>query len=181
MTPLEWAVVAILVALAMIATATIAARSRSAFRNANDVVPGVRSPAPASWAGSHTPEARLHRRLRDAVTSVRLAAPDGADSPFRATIEREALAIDERLVAVAALAERVRAEPLAQVTQAVDALEDAVATLVTTMDRGGQVVPRALADVTEHLQLLHEARVEVDELSALPPSPEAGGTSQGPP
>ena len=48
----------------------------------------------------------------------------------RVSLEQHALAVDERLVAVAALPERVRDEPLAGVSAAVDAVEAAVASLV---------------------------------------------------
>ncbi len=36
-------------------------------RAQGQIVPGAASTAPASWAGAHTPEAKLHRRLGDAV------------------------------------------------------------------------------------------------------------------
>ena len=165
MSPLELAVL-ITVILAVIGAVALAVKSKSSYRAANDVVPGVTSPAPASWAGSHTPEARLHRRLRDAVAALRAATPSGGDAttePFRSTVEREALALDERLVAVAALPDRVKADPLEQVTSAVEALEDAAAVLATSLGSGPQALPRAVADVTERLRLLGEARVELDE------------------
>lgn len=156
---------AILALLVVIAVVAVAARSRSSYRAANQVVPGVKTSAPAAWAGAHTPEARLHRRLRDAVTALRAAAPDGGDAttaPFRTSVEREALALDERLVAVAALPERVRTEPLAEIAAAVDALEEAAAVLATSMAGGDDPLQRDVADVTERLRLLSEARAELD-------------------
>lgn len=184
MTPLvvAAAVIALLVVIGMVA---LAARSRSAYRAANEVVPGVKTSAPASWAGAHTAEARLHRRLRDAVTALRAASPDAggsAASPFRSSVEREALALDERLVAIAALPERVRAEPLAEITAAVGALENAAAVLATSMSSGDDPLQRDVADVTERLRLLAEARAELDASweqrtgAAAPPEP---GTSDG--
>jgi hypothetical protein len=164
MTPLELTTL-VLAVLAVIGVAAAAIRNRAVFRASNEVVPGVTSPAPESWAGSHTAEARLHRRLRDAVRAVRAAAPSGdetATGPFRTSVEQEALALDERLVAIAALPQRVRGTPLQEITLAVDALEDAAAQLVTHMRAESQGVPQALADVTERLQFLAEARAELD-------------------
>lgn len=187
MTPLELAAL-IAAVLAVLWAVALAVRSRRKFRAANDVVPGVKSPAPSSWAGSHSPEARLHRRLRDAVAAVRAAAPAGGDTamtaPFRDSLEREALALDERLVAVAALPERVRGEPLEQLEGAVEALEDAAAVLTTSMGSGPQGLPRTVADMSERLRLLGEARIEVDqayseEITHLMSAPE-GTTDQTP-
>ncbi|HET7722060.1 MAG TPA: hypothetical protein VFK43_18960, partial [Acidimicrobiales bacterium] len=88
--------------------------------------------APAEWAGAHTPEARLHRRLRDAMAAVRAnpAMEDAFMMDARVSLEQQALAVDERLIAVAALPEGVRNEPLSSVAAAVDAVEAAVAALV---------------------------------------------------
>ncbi len=51
--------------------AYVALRNAQDFSDANEVVPGVPTSAPKAWAGAHTPEARLHRRLRDAVMASR--------------------------------------------------------------------------------------------------------------
>ena len=56
-------------------------RSRKDFAEQNEVVPGVASPAPASWAGAHTPEAKLHRRLKEAVAAA-LAIPSVTEPRF---------------------------------------------------------------------------------------------------
>lgn len=50
------------------------------------LIPGVPTNAPASWAGSHDPEARMHRRLRDALAALRANRDfddDGALLPLR--------------------------------------------------------------------------------------------------
>jgi hypothetical protein len=102
------------------------------YGEANLVVPGTATRAPAEWAGAHSPEARLHRRLRDAVAALRAnpATEDAWRMDARLSLEQQALVVDERLIAVAALPDRVRGEPLAAVSAAVDAVEAAVASYV---------------------------------------------------
>lgn len=125
--------VLLIVALGVVAVGgfvgALALRSKRSFAAANEVVPGTPSPAPASWAGAHTPEAKLHRRLRDAVASLRSVS--GVTGPefiqARVMVESEAITIDERLVRVAAMPDRHRASSLAAVERAVLAVEDAVA------------------------------------------------------
>lgn len=120
------------VSAAMAATVVVRTQKRK-FAEANVIVPGATTKAPAEWAGAHTPEARLHRRLRDAVAAVRAnpAMEDAFRMDARVSLEQQALAVDERLIAVAALPEGVRTEPLASVATAVDAVEAAVAALVS--------------------------------------------------
>ena len=123
----------LLVVVAAVVAATVVVRSgKRQYAKANEVVPGTPTRAPAEWAGAHSPEARLHRRLRDAVAALR-ANPGLEDAwrlEARVSLEQHAVAVDERLIAVASLPERVRAEPLASVAAAVDAVEAAVASLV---------------------------------------------------
>ena len=128
-------VVLVLFVVAAAVAATVVVRSgKRGYAKANEVVPGTATRAPAEWAGAHTPEARLHRRLRDAVKALR-ASPAIEDAwmlDARVSLEQQALAVDERLIAVAALPERVRAEPLAGVAAAVDAVEVAVVSLAVS-------------------------------------------------
>ncbi len=114
--------------------AVIAVVSRRNFRKANEIVPGVSTNAPKAWAGAHSPEARLHRRLRDAVAAVHAlpGADDGRMADLRRSLEVEALAVDEQLIAAAALAPGVREDPLNRIAEAVAAIEAAVAAMVAT-------------------------------------------------
>ncbi|HET7489948.1 MAG TPA: hypothetical protein VFJ85_18625 [Acidimicrobiales bacterium] len=131
---------------------------------ANDVVPGVTTRAPRSWAGAHTAQARLHRRLRDAVRALR--ANPALDDPWmiehRVRIEQQALAIDDRLVAAAALPLRLQAEPLAAAAGAVDALEAAVASLVSSQPalEAPTALEAAIAEVEQRVALLGEGGAE---------------------
>jgi hypothetical protein len=126
-------VLVVLVLAVLGGAAAVVSSTRRRYMLANQIVPGTATRAPASWAGAHTPEARLHRRLRDAVTALRAnpAMEDAWALESRVSLEQHALAVDERLIAVAALPEGVRAEPLRTVVAAVDAVEAAVASLAS--------------------------------------------------
>jgi hypothetical protein len=156
------ALVAIVVVAIVIGAVALARSSKRTFTQANEVVPGVSPRAPASWAGEHTPEARLHRRLRDAVAA--LPRDDVAVLETRLAIEQLALAVDEQLVTVAALPERVRAQPLAQVTAAVEAVEDGVAKVAANelAAHGSAEVDAALGRLQERVELLTQARQELE-------------------
>ncbi len=146
----------------------LALSSRRSYRAANEIVPGVGTGAPASWAGAHTPEALLHRQLRDAMLG--LSRHPRRDDPsfldLRVSLEQQALAVDEQLIAVAALPEGHRAEPLAVVTAAIEAVEGAVVALATTMSAPAPSLEQSTAELTERFHLIEEARAELDRLGA---------------
>ena len=152
-------VLVVLMVVAAVVAATVVVRSgKRNYAEANEVVPGTATRAPAEWAGAHSPEARLHRRLRDAVEALRAnpAMEDAWMLDARISLEQHALAVDERLIAVAALPERVRAEPMVDVAAAVDAVEVAVASLAS---RGPEPdrrsgVDQAMAEVEERVAQL---------------------------
>ena len=146
----------------------LAVRSKQEFVEQNQVVPGRPSPAPASWAGAHSREAKLHRRLGDAVKGAR-QNPRFVElglAPQMAAIEAEALAIDERLVAAAAL-------PAAHKDGAIDSLEvhivdleAAIAELVTSVTVADSKVQleTAVSAADIKLQALAAARAEVEQI-----------------
>ncbi len=146
----------------------LAVRGKREYDRSNEVVPGVASSAPSSWAGAHSPEARLHRRLRDAVAALRANPNLEAHGLSRQTadLEREALAIDERLVAAAALPECTRADAVAAFEPLVTTFEDAVTQLVTsaTVADSKELVEQAVTDADLRLQALAAARAEVEQI-----------------
>lgn len=150
--------------------AYIALRNAQDFSDANEVIPGVPTSAPKEWAGAHSAEARLHRRLRDSMTALR--ANRSLDEPalvqVREALEREALAIDDQLVAVAALPQRVRQEPLRQVTDAVESVEAAVADVVVLRGPERATTEAAIDQVRTRLALVAEARAELEALGGTP-------------
>lgn len=146
----------------------LAVRSRAEFTEQNQVVPGRRSPAPASWAGAHSREAKLHRRLGDAVKGARenprfielgLAAQMNA-------LDAEAMAIDERLVAAASLPAAHRDAAIDPLETHVVALEAAVAEMVTsiTVADSKQQLEAAVSAADIKLHALAAARAEVEAI-----------------
>lgn len=144
------------VAVVVVVVGTAASRlQQKKSAAANQVVPGMPTRAPASWATATTPEAALHRRLRNAVEGLR-AVPGFNDA--RAALAVQAVTVDDALVAAAALPGRVRDQPLADVESAVEAIERAVAALATNpADDARDDLDRALADVTARVEALRAA------------------------
>ena len=150
------ALLVLFVGAAVVAATVVVRSQKKSYARANEVIPGRATKAPAEWAGAHTPEARMHRRLRDALEALRAnpAMEDAFMLDARVSLEEQAVAVDERLIAAAALPEGVRAEPLARLAPAVDAVEAAVAALVTEPQRSG--VERAMADVQQRMTALEQ-------------------------
>lgn len=145
-------------------------RQRQRQLELNTVVPGVLSAAPPSWAGSHTEEAKLHRRLRDTVAALR-ADPRVMNAGLmqvQLAVEHEATAVDERLVAVANLPAGRRQKSLTELTAAVETIEQAVADIVTWSPQTGVDLTTAVSRATERLALIAQAQAE---LTSPPPPP----------
>jgi hypothetical protein len=144
----------------------LAVRSKREFGEQNQVVPGRPSPAPASWAGAHSREATLHRRLGDAVRGAH-ANPRfvelGLAVQMRA-IDAEAMAIDERLVAAAALPGAHRDAAIDPLEANVAQLEATIADMVTgiSVADSKQQLEQAVSAADLKLQALAEARAEVE-------------------
>lgn len=150
----------------------------------NRVSPDVRSPAPASWVSRPDAAARLHRRLRAAVTVARHAATRGGPSSplpeLAADLEREAVALDADVVMVARLPRAARRPHLQALADRVQTVERAASQMsvlavqsradLTTV--GGQDAIGALA---ERLDALEAARHEVARAE------EAGGVRRASP
>ena len=170
------ALILVAVAAGVAATAIALAVGRAA-RRGTQVVPGHDSPAPPGWARGHTPEARLHRRLRDAVAALR-TLPDagGPSAAVWADLDRYALTLDQVLVSVSALPDGVREPALARCTADVEAIEAAAGRLAEQAAVGslrGVDIATALGEQVDHLT---SARAEVDAIeSGDPPLPPAAG------
>ncbi len=146
----------------------LAVRSKQEFSEQNQVVPGRPSPAPASWAGAHSREAKLHRRLGDAVKGAH-QNPRFVELGLAAqmtAIDAEALAIDERLVAAAALPVAHRDGAIDQLETKVDELEATIVELVTsvTVADSKEQLEVAVSAADLKLQALAQARAEVEQI-----------------
>ncbi|MBX3286938.1 MAG: hypothetical protein KF703_16440 [Actinobacteria bacterium] len=172
---------AVVVALGVLAVLSAAAlalalavRNKRAYTKSNELIPGTRSVAPASWAGSHDPEARLHRRLVAALAALRANQAfdhDGTLLDIRVELEQQAVEVDQQLVATAALPMHLRTEPLGRLTAAVESLEQAVADLAgsSAADTSARL-SRALDDVRARTGLVAQARAALDELPPIEPT-----------
>jgi len=146
----------------------LAVRSKKEFAEQNQVVPGCSSPAPANWAGAHTREAKLHRSLGDAVKSAH------GDRRFdelglaaqMAGIDAQALAIDEHLVAAAALPEPQRTAMLDAIETHVVELERTIADLVmgVSVSDSLELLEQMVSTAEIRLQALAQARPEGDQV-----------------
>ena len=157
------ALLVVLVVLALVgAVAGIAVAQQRGRARDNQVVPGRPTRAPASWAGAHSAEARLHRRLRDAVRA--LAALPDVDVTTRGEVEGHVLDLDDRLVAVAALPADQRQAPLRVLAEQVEAVEHAVGRFATDGLDGSTDARAGLDALSERLGHLAAAHAELDAL-----------------
>lgn len=155
---------------AIAAIAVLAKQSKDSFEAAGQLVPGVKGSAPASWAGSHAPEARLHRRLRDALAALRanqVFDHSGSLLDMRVELEQQALEVDQQLVATAALPLSMRGEPLDRLTEAVVSIERTVAELAGESASTVAIRLEALLDdVKTRTSTVAQARKALDEIDA---------------
>ena len=157
------ALLVVLVVLALVGAAGGIALAQHRRRDRdNQVVPGRPTRAPRSWAGAHSAEARLHRRLRDAVRGLRGLA--GVDPTTRAEVERHVLDLDDRLVAVASLPADQRQAPLGVLAEQVAAVEEAVGRFATDGLDGRTDAGAGLTALSERLDALAAAHAELDAL-----------------
>jgi hypothetical protein len=93
---------------------------------------GLAANVPPEWAGAHSPEAKLHRRL---VVAARMLSDqplgDVAAIERRVAVEQQLRELDEQLVVAAAVSEPARGDALARIEPLVTAAESAVAAIVS--------------------------------------------------
>jgi hypothetical protein len=166
-------VVVLILALALIAGLTVAVvafvghKQQRAITRDNQLIPGRPTHAPRSWAVSYDSEARLHRRLRDAMTALHAAdaLDTGSTLVLRADLEQTALDLDDHLVTVAQLKSVHKAEMLQTITTTVECIEDAVARYAAAATMPDTAALEAdLATVQRQLDITRELQ------RRLPPS-----------
>jgi hypothetical protein len=128
--------VIVIVAVVLVAggVALAAALARKGRRQYLDqgTAPGLAENAPREWAGAHSPEAKLHRRLvasSKALSSQELG--DAATIGERVAIEQQILQLDQQLVALSAAPGPDTAAALTEVETMVTSVEKSVSQLAT--------------------------------------------------
>lgn len=136
----------VLAVLALIAggvafAVALAKKGQDRYDAQNALVPGMASDAPAEWAGSHSDEAKLHRRLiavmQDLHAMSRVGEEDVAGLELRVELEQHALAVDRRLVRVASMPAAARGPELAEIEVSVAAIEEAAEDLSRRIAQDG--------------------------------------------
>ena len=98
------------------------------FAHSTDLIPGKPGRAPDEWTTATSPEALLHRRIRYAIADVH-QVPTIPNSPAamaaRDRLDQAVFSLDDQLIAAAELTGDERTERVAQLEQAVVALEAA--------------------------------------------------------
>jgi len=171
MTGIIVAVLFIVVAAAAAGGAALALGAQRVKQNAKrgqQIAPGTPSSVPLGWSGAHTPEAKLHRRLGKAMSGLRAATEDDALVLANVeVVEREALKIEEQLVAASMMADRLKGPAMDELGAAVDQIENVSAQLIQrSAELSSGDVQAQLAELSERLELLDQARAELDESPA---------------
>lgn len=145
--------------------------SRKQQREYRHVVPGVGPEAPADWFGGHAPEAKLHRRIREAVKAAH--AQPGAPVSGLAALDNAAVALDSRLIGAAALPPSHRAAAVAELAPLVQRFEDNVAEFArgAAPDALGIAFDHSMDTIRAELDALAAARAEVERMDRHTPPP----------
>ncbi|MBL8778429.1 MAG: hypothetical protein JNK12_20995 [Acidimicrobiales bacterium] len=147
------------------------------LRRRNRVSASTKTPAPVTWLVSPRSAARMHRRLRNALTSARVAyAPAVGEAhpqlpDLALTLEREAVLTDELLVAASTTPRPHRRRSLQPLQAQVTEIERLAHQIAHTARRAGPAaLPQAadgLRDVADQLEALRAAQAEVEAVERL--------------
>ncbi len=125
-------VVLVVVVLAAVLGFAVALAAKGRRRAAESLGTGLAANVPREWAGAHSTEAKLHRRLVAAARSLSVQPlGDAAGIERRVAVEQQLRELDEQLVTAAAVPEPARGEALAKIAPLVAAAESAVAAIAS--------------------------------------------------
>jgi hypothetical protein len=130
-----WTFVVLLVPTLVLAAGVVyivalARRSKAQLAAGVVVPPGMPEGAPREWAGSHSPEAKMHRRLAGlARTLAALPLGDAAAIEHKVAVERRIQELDGRLIALAAAPNDARRAAVSALEPEVAAAESEVSAL----------------------------------------------------
>ncbi len=125
-------VVLVVVVLAAAIAFAVALAAKGRRRAAESLGTGLAADVPREWAGAHSREAKLHRRLVAAARSLSaLPLGDAAEIERRVAVEQQLRELDEQLVTAAAVPEPARGEALAKIEPLVASAESSVAAIAS--------------------------------------------------
>ena len=124
--------VVLVVAAVVVFAVALARRSKAQLAAGWSRHPGMPAGAPAEWAGQHTPEAKMHRRLTGlARTLAAMPLGDAASIERRSAVEQRIQQLDQRLIGLASAPDAARREAVAALEPEVAAAEAEVGALAT--------------------------------------------------
>lgn len=148
-----------------------------ALRRRNRVSATVKTPAPTTWLVSPAAPARMHRRLRNACTSARVAyAPTVGEAhpqlpELAQTLEGEAIVLDRLLVEASVSPRPHRRRTLLPLRAQVREIERLAQEIAVTARRAGPgALPQAsdgLQEVRDQLAALRAAQAEVEAVERV--------------
>jgi uncharacterized membrane protein len=125
-------VVVLVVVGVVVYAVALTRRSKAQLAAGVESPPGMPPGAPAEWAGQHTPEAKMHRRLISLARSLAAIPLGGAvEIERRVAIEQRIRQLDQQLIGLASVPEAARREGTAALESEVAAAEAAVGALAT--------------------------------------------------
>lgn len=122
-------VIIVIVLLGVVGFAVaLAGKGKRRAKEALGLSPALVKDVPREWAGAHSPEAKMHRRLAAAAKSLSgQPMGDAVEIEKRVTVEQQILQLDEQLVAAAAVPGPRKTQLLAEIEPLVAAVESTVA------------------------------------------------------
>ncbi len=148
-----------------------------ALRRRNRVSATVKSPAPTTWLVSPAAPARMHRRLRNACTSARVAyAPTVGEAhpqlpELAQTLEGEAIVLDRLLVEASVTPRPHRRRTLLPLRAQVREIERLAQEIAVTARRAGPgALPQAsdgLREIRDQLAARQAAQAEVEAVERV--------------
>ncbi|MFN8039218.1 MAG: hypothetical protein U0Q07_08420 [Acidimicrobiales bacterium] len=169
-----WILLGFLLTWLLLTAAGVAVFARHLERR-NRVAPDVPSLAPMVWLISPSRPAVMHRRLRDSVTRVEVAAlqrrPTGATEGLTTELVDQAVELDRHVVHATHQRRPQRRLALRAIDQQVvqlDVLSHRLVALTLSDDPVHRLTrpapPEALADLAQRLDMIEEAHAEIAHL-----------------
>jgi hypothetical protein len=125
-------VVVLVVAAVVMFALALKRRSEGQLAAGVETVAGMPTGAPAEWAGQHTPEAKMHRRLSGLARSLAaLPLGDASSIERRTAVEQRIQQLDQRLIGLASAPDAARQEGVTALEPEVASAEAEVGKLAT--------------------------------------------------